>query len=243
MHAMQLERSLLHYSVQENNVRCELFGWFFGADKSREQSKDFAFAFFQKLVNCILSLIAAKKTVAPRRNSISSPVPSKIQTLPYSALISMWTECIGDGEPSNHRTLPPSLALEACKLSFSPAMQQHSHFTMFRENLYRQGLGHKTIDLEDFFRGAMTAWQLTFDTQLQEVSKTVESAGVLDIDGFARCLSMNKLDFTTGERYELFDMLTQEDDTSVIPSKTMAHFIMEAKYLRPIPPSTLLNTN
>ncbi|GMF65923.1 unnamed protein product [Phytophthora lilii] len=246
MHTMQLERSLLHYSAKDNHVRCELFSWFFGADKTRHQSKDYAFAFFQKLVKCILNLFAVRK--APRSNSITSTTtPPQLQPLAYSALITMWTECIGDGEPTNPRSIPATLALEACKQSYPPAMQRNSHFTLFREKLYRRSLEQKaTTELEEFFRGTMAVWQLVFDAQMQEASKTLESAGVLDLDGFARCLITNGLEFTTGERYELFDLLTQgdsEDDENVIPSKKMVQFIMEAKYLRPAPQLIMLMTN
>ncbi|KAH7467270.1 uncharacterized protein KRP23_11594 [Phytophthora ramorum] len=232
MYTLQLERSLLHYAAQDNNVRCELFGWFVGADKARGQSKDFAFAFFQRLVKCILSLFAVKK--APRPNSVTSssqPMSPKPQPLAYSALITMWTECIGDGEPTNLRAIPATLALEACKQVFPPAMQRNSHFTLFREQLYRHSLEQKTIELEEFFRGAMTVWQLVFDGQMQEASNSLETAGALDLDGFARCLITSGLEFTTGERLELFDLLTQDCDESIIPSKKMVHFIMEAKYL------------
>uniref|UniRef100_H3GLU8 Uncharacterized protein n=1 Tax=Phytophthora ramorum TaxID=164328 RepID=H3GLU8_PHYRM len=232
MYTLQLERSLLHYAAQDNNVRCELFGWFVGADKARGQSKDFAFAFFQRLVKCILSLFAVKK--APRPNSVTSssqPMSPKPQPLAYSALITMWTECIGDGEPTNLRAIPATLALEACKQVFPPAMQRNSHFTLFREKLYRHSLEQKTIELEEFFRGAMTVWQLVFDGQMQEASNSLETAGALDLDGFARCLITSGLEFTTGERLELFDLLTQDCDESIVPSKKMVHFIMEAKYL------------
>ncbi|KAE9124898.1 hypothetical protein PF010_g5836 [Phytophthora fragariae] len=237
MHTLQLERSLLHYTVKDNHVRCELFSWFFGADKARHQSKDYAFAFFQRLVKCILNLYAVKK--APRSNSITTTAST--QSLAYSALITMWTECIGDGEPTNPRMIPATLALETCKQTFPPAMQRNSHFTLFREKLYRCSIDQKSIDLEEFFRGAMTAWQFVFDAQTEEATKTLETAGVLDLDGFARCLITNGLEFTTGERYELFDLLTQDDDESIIQSKKMVQFIMEAKYLRPATqPSTLL---
>ncbi|KAI9983621.1 hypothetical protein PInf_007686 [Phytophthora infestans] len=178
MHTMQLERSLLHYTAKDNHVRCDLFSWFFGADKTRTQSKDYAFAFFQKLIKCILNLYAAKK--AARSNSRSS------------------------------------------------------HFTLSREQLYRHNLEEKTIELEEFLRLAMTTWQLIFDCYLQEVLKTIETVQVIDFEGFARCLSANDLEFTTGERYELFDLMTQEGDESVIPSKKMVQLILEAKYLKPV---------
>ncbi|GMF52471.1 unnamed protein product [Phytophthora fragariaefolia] len=240
MHTLQLERSLLHYTAKDNHVRCELFSWFFGADKARHQSKDYAFAFFQKLVKCILNLNATKKP--QRTNSINSIAsPQQVQPLAYSALISMWTECIGDGEPNNPRVIAASIAMETCKQTFPPAMQKSSHFTLLREKLHRRSLDQKTIDLEEFFRGVMTAWQLVFDAQTEEATKTVETTGVLNLDGFGQCLIANGLDFTTGERYELFDLLTQDDDEGVIPTKKMVQFLMEAKYLRPAaPPSTLL---
>ncbi|ETP38706.1 hypothetical protein F442_13762 [Phytophthora nicotianae P10297] len=234
MHTMQLERSLLHYTAKDNHVRCELFSWFFGADKSRVQSKDYAFVFFQKLIKCILNLSAVKK--AARSNSItsiSSPISPQSQPLAYSALITIWTECIGDGEPSNPRTIPTSLALETCKQAFPPTMQLSKHFTLFREKVYRHSLDEKTIDLEEFLHMALAAWQLVFDMQLQEVVKTIESAGALDSEGFARCLAANDLEFTTGERFELFDLMTQESDEGIIPSKKMVQLVMEAKYLKP----------
>ncbi|EGZ09705.1 hypothetical protein PHYSODRAFT_521866 [Phytophthora sojae] len=239
MHTLQLERSLLHYTAKDNHVRCELFSWFFGADKTRHQSKDHAFAFFQRLVKSILNLYAIKKTV--RSNSITITASTQqLQPLAYSALITMWTECIGDGEPTNPRTIPASLALETCKQTFPPAMQRNSHFTLFREKLHRRSVEQKTMDLEEFFQGAMTAWQLVFDAQTEEATKTLEGAGTLDLEGFAKCLITNGLEFTTGERYELFDLLTQDGDESVISSKKMVQFLMEAKYLRPAAqPSTL----
>ncbi|KAG3088411.1 hypothetical protein PI125_g18354 [Phytophthora idaei] len=244
MHTMQLERSLLHYTTKDNHVRCELFSWFFGADKPRAQSKDYAFAFFQKLIKGVLNLFAAKK--AARSNSItsiSSPISPQPQPLAYSALITIWTECIGDGEPNNPRTIPTSLALETCKQTFPSAMQRSNHFTLFREKLYRHSLDEKTIELEEFLRMAMTTWQNVFDGQMQQVSKTIEVSGVLDPEGFARCLTANDLEFTTGERYELFDLMTQEGDESVIPSKKMVQLIMEAKHLRPAVPSSTLTAS
>ncbi|KAG7388096.1 hypothetical protein PHYPSEUDO_013056 [Phytophthora pseudosyringae] len=245
MHTMQLERSLLHYTDRDKHVRCELFSWFFGADKSRAQSKDYAFAFFQKLVKCILTLCSVKKT--PRSSSItsiSSPKPPQPQPLAYSALITTWTEYIGDGEPTNPRSILVTLALETCKQVFPPAMQRNSHLTIFRDKLYRHSLEQKTIELEEFLHGAMAAWQFVFDAQMQEASKSIDTAGILDAEGFTRCLAANGLEFTTGERYELFDLLTQEGDENVIPSKKMAQLIMEAKYLRPaVPSSTFLGAN
>ncbi|EEY69779.1 uncharacterized protein PITG_06271 [Phytophthora infestans T30-4] len=235
MHTMQLERSLLHYTAKDNHVRCELFSWFFGADKTRTQSKDYAFAFFQKLIKCILNLYAAKK--AARSNSvtsISSPISSQPQPLAYSALITMWTEYIGDGEPSSPRTIPTPLALETCKQTFPPVLQRSSHFTLSQEQLHRHSLEEKTIELEEFLRLAMITWQLIFDGYLQEVLKTIETVQVIDFEGFASCLTANDLEFTTGERYELFDLMTQEGDESVIPSKKMVQLILEAKYLNPV---------
>ncbi|KAL3672723.1 hypothetical protein V7S43_002016 [Phytophthora oleae] len=237
MHTMQLERSLLHYTTRDNHIRCELFSWFFGADKARAQSKDYAFAFFQKLIKCLLNLFATKKT--PRSNSITS-ISSVSPPLAYSTLITTWTECLGDGEATNSRTIASTIVLETCKQVFPPLMQRNSHFTIFREKLYRQSLEQKTVELEEFLHGAMTAWQLVFDEQMMEATKTIEAAGVLDPDGFARCLIANELEFTTGERYELFDLLTQEADESVVPSKKMALLIMEAKYLRPAVANTLI---
>jgi hypothetical protein len=231
---MQLERSLLHYTAKDNHVRCELFSWFFGADKARVQSKDYAFSFFQKLVKSILSLYAAKK--APRSNSITSlttPMSPQPQPLAYSALITTWTECVGDGEPTNPRSIPATLALDTCKQIFPPGMQKSSHFALFREKMYRSSLEQKAIELEEFFRGAMAAWQLAFDAQVQEASRSIEAAGVLDQDGFARCLVANGLEFTTGERYELFDLLTEGADDSVVPTKKMVQLLVEAKHLRP----------
>ncbi|KAG1706903.1 hypothetical protein DVH05_027753 [Phytophthora capsici] len=227
MHTMQLERSLLHYSANDNHVRCQLFSWFFGADKARSQSKDYAFIFFQKLIKCLLNLFATKKTA--RSNSITSISPP----LAYSALITTWTECLGEGEPTNPRVIATTIALETCRQVFPPIMQRNNHFTSFREKLYRQSLEQKTVELEEFLHGAMTTWQLVFDEQMMEATKTIQAAGVLDPDGFARCLIANELEFTTGERYELFDLLTAEADDSVVPSKKMAMLIMEAKYLRP----------
>ncbi|KAK1939926.1 hypothetical protein P3T76_008249 [Phytophthora citrophthora] len=235
MHTMQLERSLLHYTEKDNHVRCELFSWFFGADKARSQSKDYAFTFFQKLTKCLLNLFAAKKT--PRSNSITSSSPVS-PPLAYSALITTWAECLGDGDPTNPRVIATTIALESCKQVFPPVMQRNSHFISFREELYRQGVEQKTVGLEEFLHGAMEAWQLVFDEQMKEATKTVEAAGVLNPDGFARCLIANELEFTTGERYELFDLLTQEADESVVPSKKMAMLIMEAKYLRPTVPTS-----
>ncbi|POM65433.1 Hypothetical protein PHPALM_18855 [Phytophthora palmivora] len=235
MHTMQLERSLLHYSTKDNHVRCELFSWFFGADKTRVESKDHAFTFFQKLVKCILNLYSTKKALRNSITSISSPISPLPQPLAYSALITLWTECIGDGEPTNLRNIPVALALETCKQSFPLAMQRSNHFILLREKLYRSSSDQKTIELEEFFRMAMSAWQVVFDAQMQEVSKTIETTGVLDADGFARCLIANGLEFTTGERYELFDLLIK-DDESVIQSKRMAQLVMEAKYLKPAVP-------
>ncbi|KAJ8571837.1 hypothetical protein ON010_g4996 [Phytophthora cinnamomi] len=241
MHTLQLERSLLHYTAKDNHVRCELFSWFFGADKARHQSRDYAFTFFQRLIKCILNLYAVKKT--PRSNSITNTVSTQqLQPLTYSALITMWTECIGDGEPTNPRSIPAILALESCKQTFPPAMQRNSHFALFREKMHRRSIDQKAIDLEEFFRGAMTAWQLVFDAQMEEVTKTLETAGVLNLAGFAQCLITNGLELTAGERYELFDLLIQDDGENVIPIKKMVQFIMEAKYLRPAAqPSTSLS--
>ncbi|KAG2814134.1 hypothetical protein PC116_g17590 [Phytophthora cactorum] len=122
-------------------------------------------------------------------------------------------------------------------------MQRSNHFTLFREKLYRHSLDEKTIELEEFLRMAMTTWQNVFDGQMQQVSKTIEISGVLDPEGFARCLTANDLEFTTGERYELFDLMTQEGDESVIPSKKMVQLIMEAKHLRPAVPSSTLTAS
>ncbi|KAG6595740.1 uncharacterized protein IUM83_19403 [Phytophthora cinnamomi] len=108
--------------------------------------------------------------------------------------------------------------------------------------MHRRSIDQKAIDLEEFFRGAMTAWQLVFDAQMEEVTKTLETAGVLNLAGFAQCLITNGLELTAGERYELFDLLIQDDGENVIPNKTMVQFIMEAKYLRPAAqPSTSLS--
>ncbi|RLN21414.1 hypothetical protein BBJ28_00015315 [Nothophytophthora sp. Chile5] len=233
MHMLQLERSLIHYSVKESHVRCELFGWFFGADKARVQSKDFAFAFFQKLVKSLLSLLSMKK--AGRSNSISSAavIPVTQQPLAYSTLISLWTAFIGDGETAGARSVPTSIALEACKLAFPTAMHQSIEYLTLREKLYRRGLEQQAAELEAFFRETMQVWQRVFDGQMLEISRSLESSGVLDLDGFARCLIANDLEFTTGERYELFDLLTLENDATVIPSKKLVQLVMEVKYLRP----------
>ncbi|OWZ19492.1 hypothetical protein PHMEG_0006269 [Phytophthora megakarya] len=235
MHTMQLERSLLHYSTRDNHVRCQLFSWFLGADKARSESKAYAFTFFQKLVKCILNLYSIKK--APRNSitSILSPMSPSPQPLAYSALITLWTECIGDGEPTNLRTIPVTLAFEACKQVFPTTMQRSNQFTLFREKLHRSSVDQKTIELEEYFRMAMAAWQLLFDAQMQQIAKTIETAGDLDADGFANCLIANGLEFTSGERYELFDLLT-EDNENVIPSRKMAQLVMEAKYLKPVAP-------
>ncbi|KAL7681388.1 hypothetical protein Plhal304r1_c057g0143011 [Plasmopara halstedii] len=234
MHTMQLERSLLHYSTKDSHVRCTLFSWFFGSDTTRTQSKNYAFFFYQKFLKCLINLIALKKK--SRSNSIASlSVSGTSQPLAYGTLITMWNGYIGDGEPMKSRTIPTFLALETCKQTFPRSMQRTGEFTSFREKLFRHNLSDKSIELELFLHMTMTAWQQIFDIQMQEVSKTIaEMVGVLDLDGFEQCLSANGLDFTTGERYELFDLLTLEGDESVVESKKMIQLVMEAKYLNPL---------
>lgn len=220
MHTMQLERSLVHYSAIDKHIRSELFAWFLGADKLRLQSKDHAFQFFQRLVKHVMGLFTKKPSVQ----------------LSFSTLISVWTEYIGDGESSSGalvRYLTPAHAVDACNLSFPVRMKEASEYAGFLERLYRLGLDRDQVELETFFKKAMEVWQIVFDRMVSEVLATLDAGcDEFDFDAFTRILVRNDLELTGGERLEIFDLLSLEDDESVVTKKKLLNFILETKYLR-----------
>jgi hypothetical protein len=277
MHSLQLERSLVHYAALLNHTRCDLFAWFLGADRSptRLASRDYAFRFFQRLVKTLLKLLASKKSplasssLSIANGSVSmalSPLPPS-QTplavsnplrpsapLAYSVLVSVWTESIGDGEISTSssadaKSLPPAVAIEACRLVFPRCFQDdHPAFGALLERFYRVGLDKKPVELEGFLRRAMDAWQAAFEAFEARISDSIQQVGRLDFDAFGQCLTTNGLELTGGERLELFDLLTNDSDAfgnmndeddggggaAVVAKKRAEHFLLEAKYLLPV---------
>lgn len=242
MHSLQLERSLAHYAALQNHTRCDLFAWFFGADRlpSRLASKDYAFRFFQRLVKTLIKLLASKKPQLTPSSATSSvvgsvsmaispltPTQSSLATtnpprsgapLSYSSLVSIWTESIGDDEslsPSSAdaKSLPPAVAIETCRLVFPRSMQdEHPAFGALLERFYRVGLDKKPVELEGFLRRVMDAWQAAFEAIASKISETIQQAKRLDFEGFGQCLAGNGLELTGGERLELFDLLTSDSD-------------------------------
>lgn len=245
MHTLQLERSLVYYSAMDKHVRCELFAWFFGADKLRLQSKDYAFQFFQKLVKNLMSLLTSTKKPPGISSSITigsgrNGADATPQQLSFATLISVWTEFIGDGESANNgaleRYLAPILAVDACNSSFPVCIKESSEYASLLEWLYRLGLEKDQVELEAFFKRAMEVWQIVFDRFLNEVEGTLDVGGsatdAFDFDAFTTCVARNDMELTGGERLEIFDLLTSDDDESAVSRKKMLAFFLEAKYLR-----------
>lgn len=257
MHTMQLERSLVHYSALHQHIRCDLFAWFFGVDKLRLTSKDFAFRFFQQLLKNLLRGFIKKPTTGTIASS------SITAGLPYASMVALWTEYIGDGEvispgqagpnPSLMRFLTPAHAMDACNLSFPVKMKEAAEFTSYQEKLYRLGLQKDQLELESFFRSTMDVWQSIFDRMLSQVvanttqglasngsssnretttaaATEVSMSEMLDDAQFARCLEANSMELTTGERLQLFDLLTQQerDDDTRVSVKTVVVFLLSA---------------
>ncbi|GAB9467250.1 hypothetical protein Gpo141_00004603 [Globisporangium polare] len=245
MHTLQLERSLMFYSAMDKHVRCELFAWFFGADKLRLQSKDYAFQFFQKLVKSLMSLFTSTKKPTGLNSSIISSIgggrsggDATAQQLSFATLISVWTEFIGDGESANSGTLvrylAPSHAVDACSSSFPVRIKESSEYASLLERLYRLGLEKDQVELEAFFKRAMEVWQVVFDRFVSEVESTLGIGGsdAFNFDAFTACVARNDMELTGGERLEIFDLLTSDDDESAVSRKKMVAFFLEAKYLR-----------
>lgn len=272
MHSLQLERSLAHYAALLGHARCELFAWFLGADRSptRLASRDYAFRFFQRLLKTLLKLLAAKKPAATS-SSISTNISllaassslappstgssSTARVLSYSLQVGIWTESIGDGETggansssssnaTEAKTLPSSMAIEACRSVFPKSMQEQGTFATLLERFYRAGLDKKPVELESFFRSVMDLWQVAFEALMGTIEDSIREAKQLDFDGFSRTLETNGLELTSGERLELFDLLTGESGTfgneddgvdggvGMVPKKKLVHYLLEAKYLQ-----------
>lgn len=252
MHTMQLERSLVHYSAFHQHIRCDLFSWFIGVDKLRLASKDFAFRFFQQLLKNLLRGFIKKPTTGTVISNSATAGP------PYSSMIALWTEYIGDGEvispgqvgPNSSliRFLTPAHAMDACNLSFPVKMKEAAEFTSYQEKLYRLGMQKDQLELESFFRSTMDVWQSIFDSMSSQVVANItqglasngsgngEAAAatdfsmseMLDDAQFARCLAANAMELTTGERLQLFDLLTQQerDDDTRVSVKTVVLFLL-----------------
>lgn len=243
MHTLQLERSLVYYSAMDQpHVRCELFAWFLGADKLRLPSKDYAFQFFQRLVKSLMSLFTSTRKPA----GINTPggvgnTGAPQQQLSFATLISVWTEFIGDGESASNalvRYLAPSHAVDACNASFPVRIKESSEYAGLLERLYRLGLEKDQVELEAFFKRAMEVWQIVFDRFVCEVEVTLDSVlggggpDTFDFDAFTACVARNDMELTGGERLEIFDLLTSDDDEAGVSRKNTLAFFLEAKYLR-----------
>uniref|UniRef100_K3XBR6 Uncharacterized protein n=1 Tax=Globisporangium ultimum (strain ATCC 200006 / CBS 805.95 / DAOM BR144) TaxID=431595 RepID=K3XBR6_GLOUD len=254
MHTLQLERSLVNYAAIDKHTRCELFAWFFGADKLRRPSKDFAFAFFQRFIKIVIRLFTTKKP-----HVVGPP-------LSFATMISVWTEYIGDGETLASlnngdlvRYLAPTHAVDACNLAFPMKMKETSEYTAFLERFYRLGLDRDQVELESFLKNTMELWYSVFERMRLEIlshfdaldaeteggAGTEKTVNFYDFDAFSRCLVRNGLELTGGERLELFDLLSldfandenedgdnESGSDSVVTKKKLLHFILEAKYLR-----------
>lgn len=241
MHSLQLERSLVYYSAMDKHVRCELFAWFFGADKLRLASKDYAFRFYQRLVKSIASLFLAKRPTASTTAGTNSTFAVQ-QQLTFPALISVWTEFIGDGEAATSsnsaalmRFLLPSQAIDACNLSFPMRMKAATEFTSFLETLHGVGLERGQVELEAFLKSVMELWLVIFDRLVLEVHAMLGDDAAndeFDFDAFTTAVACSGMELTGGERLEIFDLLSQENDASVVSRTKLVWFFLEAKYLR-----------
>lgn len=254
MHTLQLERSLVYYSAMEKHVRCELFAWFFGADKLRLASKEYAFQFFQRLMKSIMSLFLAKRPASAPAAAAPLSLTSQQQLLPqpplsFAALISVWTEYIGDGEVSSASTfsstsaaaanalvryLVPSQAIDACTLTFPMRMKEAPEYASFVERLYRLGLERGQVELESFLKSVMELWLAIFDRLAAELHVVLgdNAGGEFEFDAFTAAVARTGMELTGGERLEIFDLLSQENDESVVSRTKLLWFLLEAKYLR-----------
>ncbi|TMW66705.1 hypothetical protein Poli38472_014017 [Pythium oligandrum] len=220
MHMLQLERSLVHYGVTVNNTRCEIFAWFIGADKKLSWCKDLGYRFFLVLVKSLCAVLLRKP----------------LSSLSYAELVTVWTEQIGDGDCSTsgtaRKTVQAAQAVEACQSSFPSWMKDTDGYASMIQKFRVDG---EFLSVETMLKRAMDAWACHFSSKYATLEALANTATggqeELEFETFCKCMSVLRVELTSGERLEHFDQLAVDDEKYVTKSKALL-LAMELNYLK-----------